>query len=78
MFADFVVLSADPTATPGASIKDIRVERTVMGGKTVYNRAADAAKIGAYRPVPITMLRRGRGGRGLRMARPVHGLSIIV
>lgn len=37
MLADFVVLSADPTATPDDQIKDIRVERTVLGGKVVFS-----------------------------------------
>ena len=43
MLADFVVLSADPTAARDDSIKDIHVERTVMGGKTVYDRASTTA-----------------------------------
>jgi predicted amidohydrolase YtcJ len=50
MLADFVVLAADPTRTRADAIKDIRVERTVMGGKTVYERAADAARVAAYAP----------------------------
>jgi predicted amidohydrolase YtcJ len=50
MLADFVVLSADPTTTTHAAIKDICVEQTILGGKTVYDRAADSGKIGAYAP----------------------------
>jgi predicted amidohydrolase YtcJ len=34
--ADFVVLSADPHAVSPDAIKDIKVVRTVTGGKTVY------------------------------------------
>lgn len=34
--ADLVVLGADPTAIDPFGIKDIPVERTVVGGKTVY------------------------------------------
>jgi predicted amidohydrolase YtcJ len=41
MLADFVVLSADPTVNAANAIKDIQVERTVLGGKTVYDRATD-------------------------------------
>jgi predicted amidohydrolase YtcJ len=40
LLADFVVLSADPTATPEDQIKDIRVERTVLGGKVVFSGEA--------------------------------------
>jgi hypothetical protein len=50
MLADFAVLSADPTKTPGLKIKDIVVERTIMGGKTVYQRTADAARLSLYAP----------------------------
>ena len=50
MLADFVVLEADPTRTRPDAIKDIRVERTVMGGRTVYDRAKDAARVAAYAP----------------------------
>ena len=34
--ADLVVLSADPTAVDPYTIKDIPVERTIVGGQTVY------------------------------------------
>ena len=36
--ADFVVLSADPTAVPVDDIKDIAVHTTVVGGNIVYER----------------------------------------
>jgi predicted amidohydrolase YtcJ len=50
MLADFVVLAGDPTRTHADAIKDIRVERTVMGGKTVYDHVIDAARVAAYAP----------------------------
>ena len=50
MLADFVVLSSDPTRSRPDAIKNVRVERTVLGGKTVYERAADAARVAAYAP----------------------------
>jgi predicted amidohydrolase YtcJ len=34
--ADLVVLGEDPTAIDPFGIKDITVERTIVGGKTVY------------------------------------------
>ena len=34
--ADFVVLSEDPRTVPPDSIKDIRVEMTVIGGEVVH------------------------------------------
>ena len=34
--ADLVVLGADPTQVDPMTIKDITVERTIVGGKTVY------------------------------------------
>ena len=34
--ADLVVLGADPTQVDPMTIKDIPVERTIVGGKTVY------------------------------------------
>ena len=36
--ADFVVLSKDPTAVPPDGIKDIKVERTYVGGKLAFAR----------------------------------------
>ncbi len=39
MLADFVVLSADPTAAPSSAIRDIKVEETWVGGRRVYSRA---------------------------------------
>ena len=34
--ADLVILSEDPTAIDLMGIKDIPVERTIVGGKTVF------------------------------------------
>jgi predicted amidohydrolase YtcJ len=34
--ADMVVVSADPTAVPPATLREIRVLRTIVGGRTVY------------------------------------------
>lgn len=34
--ADLVVLSDDPLITPSGEIKDIRVEKTIIGGRVVY------------------------------------------
>lgn len=50
MLADFVVLGADLAHTKPADIRRIRVERTVVGGKTVYERARDASRLTAYAP----------------------------
>ncbi len=36
--ADLVVLSADPTQVPSEEIKDITVEKTIIGGKVVWER----------------------------------------
>jgi predicted amidohydrolase YtcJ len=36
--ADFVVLSDDPFAVPPQALWDLRVERTVVGGRTVFSR----------------------------------------
>jgi len=38
MFADFIVTDIDPTACDPAAILSMRVERTVLGGKTVFQR----------------------------------------
>jgi predicted amidohydrolase YtcJ len=35
---DLVVLDADPFAVHPAMIKDIKVERTIVGGNTVYGQ----------------------------------------
>lgn len=37
--ADFVILSDDPTKVSPDSIKDIKVEKTIVGGKIVYGRS---------------------------------------
>ena len=34
--ADLVVLASDPTKVDPLGIKDIQVERTIVGGETVY------------------------------------------
>ena len=39
-FADFIVLDRDPFAIPPAQIADIKVRRTVVGGRTVYTAPA--------------------------------------
>jgi len=36
--ADIVILSGDPTKTNSESIKDIQVEKTILGGEIVYSR----------------------------------------
>jgi len=36
--ADFVILSKDPTKVPLDTIKDIKVEKTIIGGKTEFER----------------------------------------
>jgi hypothetical protein len=36
--ADLVVLSADPTRVAPEEIKEIRVEKTIVGGKVVWER----------------------------------------
>jgi hypothetical protein len=38
--ADFTVLSEDPTAVAPEQIRDIRVQMTIVGGKTVFERPA--------------------------------------
>ncbi len=37
--ADLVILTANPVAVPPHAIRDIRVERTIMGGRIIYDRA---------------------------------------
>lgn len=37
-WADMAILSDDPTAVPADAIKDILVEKTIVGGKIVYER----------------------------------------
>lgn len=34
--ADLVILSEDPTAVDSSTIKDIQIEKTIVGGRTVY------------------------------------------
>jgi predicted amidohydrolase YtcJ len=36
--ADFVVLSVDPTRVTSNTIKDIKVEKTVIGGRVVFEQ----------------------------------------
>ena len=43
--ADCVVLSEDPTRCPSDRIKDIEVEMTLVGGKTVYRSSSTAAAL---------------------------------
>jgi predicted amidohydrolase YtcJ len=43
MLADFVVLSADPTAVDPATIKDIRVDETWVGARKVFDRLEENA-----------------------------------
>ena len=38
-YADFVILEKDPHAVDPDTLKDIKIMRTVVGGKTVYSRA---------------------------------------
>jgi hypothetical protein len=38
-FADFVVWSADPMTCSDEALLEIRAERTVIGGKSVYQRS---------------------------------------
>ena len=56
MFADLVVLSADPTAVAPDKIGAIEVLMTMVGGRVVYRRGGFAAPppptIGAPRPPP--------------------------
>jgi len=48
--ADFVVLAADPTRVDPKALRQIVVERTVLGGKTVYERVRDATRLASYAP----------------------------
>lgn len=41
LLSDFAVLSEDPTTCPPQRIRDIRVEMTVVDGRTVFERTAD-------------------------------------
>lgn len=45
--ADLVVLSDDPTAVAASRLRDIRVERTIVGGRTVFER------VGVTRAEPL-------------------------
>jgi predicted amidohydrolase YtcJ len=36
--ADMVVLSADPTVVSAEELKEIRVEKTIIGGEVVWER----------------------------------------
>lgn len=36
--ADYVVLSADPTLVKPETIRDVGIEETIMGGRTVFRR----------------------------------------
>ena len=36
--ADMVILSADPTVVSPEELKEIRVERTIIGGEIVWER----------------------------------------
>ena len=48
-FADFVVLSEDLMTVPPARIHEIAVERTIIGGKEVFNRATAVSQTAARR-----------------------------
>jgi len=39
--ADFVILAQDPHQADPDRIKEIKVVRTVVGGRTMYPKAAD-------------------------------------
>ena len=45
--ADFVVLGENPLKVPGSHIKDIKIERTVVGGKTVYDAKGSSSSQGS-------------------------------
>jgi len=42
--ADLIVLSADPTAQDPARLRELQVLRTIVGGKTVFERGQNLAK----------------------------------
>ena len=51
MLADFVVLDRDPFALPTDSLFTVKVERTVVGGRTSYLRGANVGASPAGRPM---------------------------
>ncbi len=42
--ADFCVLSDNPLTVDPTTIRDIRVEQTIVGGKTIYDRTKSASR----------------------------------
>jgi|GEM_PF-3868172 cytosine/adenosine deaminase-related metal-dependent hydrolase len=47
-WADFVVLEKDPRTVRELSLKDVAVERTVVGGKTVYDQTGRSTEPAQY------------------------------